>query len=110
MWLRIRSSIDDGGRIYQDLGVLEKPGFCALDLSVLRRGSALVVRCAAVTLSAVVLGGALAGCGGRGAPGHAEISASAPVALADQAITIEVTGLASGQRVRSPPARPTTRG
>jgi hypothetical protein len=27
------------------------------------------------------------------------MSASAPVALADQAITIEVTGLASGQRV-----------
>jgi hypothetical protein len=81
------------------LGVLEKPGIRALDLSVLRRGTARVVRYAAVTLSAVVLGGALAGCGGRGAPGHAEISASAPVALADQAITIEVTGLASGQRV-----------
>jgi dienelactone hydrolase len=82
------------------LGVLEKPGFCALDLSVpRRRGPALGVRCAAVTLTAVVLGGALAGCGARGAPGQAEISASAPVALADQAITIEVTGLASGQRV-----------
>ncbi len=52
-----------------------------------------------MTLGAVVLGGALAGCGGHGAPGHAEISASAPVALADQAITIEVSGLASGQRV-----------
>jgi Acyl-CoA thioester hydrolase/BAAT N-terminal region len=30
---------------------------------------------------------------------HAGISASAPVALVDGAITIEVTGLASGQRV-----------
>jgi dienelactone hydrolase len=64
-----------------------------------RRGSALVLRCAAVALGAVALGGALAGCSGRGAPEQAEISASAPVALADQAITIEVTGLASGQRV-----------
>ena len=74
--------------------MLEKPGFCALDLSVpRRRGPALGVRCAAVTLTAVVLGGALAGCSARGAPGQAEISASAPVALADQAITIEVTGL-----------------
>ena len=76
------------------------PGFCSLGLSMLRRRrSALVVRCAAATLGAVVLGGALAGCGGGSAPAHAEISASAPVALADQAITIEVTGLAPGQRV-----------
>jgi hypothetical protein len=52
-----------------------------------------------VTLGVVVLGGALAGCSGRGAPGHAGISASAPVALADRAMTIEVTGLASGRRV-----------
>jgi dienelactone hydrolase len=80
--------------------VLGKPGRYDLDLSVpRRRGSTRVVRCAAVTLGALVLGGALAGCGGRGAPGRAEISASAPVALADQAITIEVTGLAPGQRV-----------
>ena len=57
-----------------------------------------VVRCAAAALGAVVLGGALAGCSGRAAPGQAEISASAPVALADQAIAIEVTGLPSGQR------------
>jgi dienelactone hydrolase len=64
-----------------------------------RRRSALVVRYAAATLGAVMLGGALAGCTGRGAPAHAEISASAPVALADQAITIGVTGLAPGQRV-----------
>jgi dienelactone hydrolase len=52
-----------------------------------------------VTLCAVMLGGALAGCSGHGAPRHVGISASASVALADQAITIEVTGLAPGQRV-----------
>ena len=93
-------SIDDGGGPHHDWGVLEKPGLYARELSVLcRRWSTLVVRCAAVTLGAVVLGGALAGCSGHGAPVHAGISASAPVALADQAITIEVTGLTSGQRV-----------
>ncbi len=55
---------------------------------------------AAVVLGAVVLGGVvLAGCGGHAAAGPPEISVSAPVALADQAVTIRVTGLAPGQRV-----------
>jgi dienelactone hydrolase len=55
---------------------------------------------AAVVLGAVVLGAVvLGGCTGHAAAGHPEISVSAPVALADQAVTIRVTGLAPGQRV-----------
>jgi len=50
-------------------------------------------------LGAVMLGGILAGCGSRGAGAHPEIFVSAAVSLADQAVTVKVTGLAPGQRV-----------
>ncbi|MGH3295452.1 MAG: acyl-CoA thioesterase/BAAT N-terminal domain-containing protein [Trebonia sp.] len=57
------------------------------------------IRRTAVTLGAVMLGGVLAGCSGHSAGAHPEISVSAPVSLADQAVTIKVTGLVPGQRV-----------
>jgi dienelactone hydrolase len=57
------------------------------------------MRRVAVTLGAVMLAGVLAGCTSHSAGAHPEISVSAPVSLADQAVTIKVTGLAPGQRV-----------
>jgi dienelactone hydrolase len=53
----------------------------------------------AVMLGTVMLGTVLAACGNHSAGARPEISVSAPVSLADQAVTVKVTGLAPGQRV-----------
>jgi dienelactone hydrolase len=54
----------------------------------------------AAGLAAATLAGVLAACGGQaGQSGQVAIAVSAPTALADQAISISVTGLATGQRI-----------
>ena len=55
----------------------------------------------AATLAFAVLASGLAACSGQGqsASEHASIVVSSPAALADQPITIKVTGLTAGQRV-----------
>jgi Acyl-CoA thioester hydrolase/BAAT N-terminal region len=50
-------------------------------------------------LAAAMLAGGLTACTGHAASDHAVIQVSAPVALADQAVGISVTGLTAGQRV-----------
>ena len=56
---------------------------------------------AAATLAFAVLASGLAACSGQGqaTSDHASIVVSSPAALADQPVTIKVTGLAAGQRV-----------
>jgi dienelactone hydrolase len=52
-----------------------------------------------VPLAAAVLLGGLAACSSQSAASHPDIEVSAPMALADQSITMTVTGLAPGQHI-----------
>jgi dienelactone hydrolase len=94
----MRGRVDDPQGALRDYGYIPLNAYDCLVPQPRATSRRLSRHRLAATFLAMVLSGAAA-CSGSALPDHARIQVSAPTALADQAITIKVSGLAPGQQV-----------